>query len=190
MDASNFAWGCCFQNEIAQGYFSPAELPLSINTKETLAIWYGIHSFRDKLSNSHFLVLSDSTMVISYVAKFGGMNSELHDKIARDIWNFVFDNNMWLSISYIAGYENDADEPSRVLNCHSEYAVPQSLFDEVCEHFSFFPEVDAFASRLSNKVSRYFSYTPDPFSEVVDCFTVSWKNLKLYCYPPFSILGK
>ena len=46
MDVSSYAWGCYYNGKIAQGYFSPLEFPLSINSKETLAIWYGLHSFR------------------------------------------------------------------------------------------------------------------------------------------------
>ena len=67
------------------GHFSLKELPLSINTKETLAIWYGLRSHRELLKKKHILIQSDSTTAISYVKKFGGMQSELRDKIARDI---------------------------------------------------------------------------------------------------------
>ena len=73
MDASSYAWGCYYNGNIAQGYFSPLELPLSINSKETLAIWYGLCSLRHQLSDSHVLIQSDNTTAISYVAKMGGM---------------------------------------------------------------------------------------------------------------------
>ena len=84
-DASSYAWGAFHNNTIAHGYFSPLEMPLSINTKETLAILYGLHSFGSSLSSSHTLIRSDSTCAISYVSKMGGMQSELRDKIACDI---------------------------------------------------------------------------------------------------------
>ena len=36
-------------NVVANGHFSPAEQVLSINTKENLAIWYGIQYHRQFL---------------------------------------------------------------------------------------------------------------------------------------------
>ena len=98
---------------------------------------------------------------------------------------------MWLSISHIAGSQNlDADGTSRLLDPRGQWTLPDAIFHKLCSHFKFFPVVDAFASRLNNKLKRYYSYTPDPFSEVVDCFTVSWSGTNMYCYPPCSCLGK
>ena len=116
-DASSFAQDTYHNNTIAHGYFSPLEMPLSINTKETLTILYGLHSFGSSLALSHTLIRSDSTCAISYVSKMGGMQSELRDKIARHIWEFAKSQNMWLSISHIVGSQNlDADGTSCLLD--------------------------------------------------------------------------
>ena len=126
-DASSYAWGAFHNNTIAHGYFSPLEMPLSINTKETLAILYGLCSFGSSLSSSHTLIRSDSTCAISYVSKMGGMQSELRDKIARDIWEFANSNNMWLSISHIAGSQNlDADGASWIPGVSGHFQTPYS----------------------------------------------------------------
>ena len=107
-DASSYAWGAVLNGVIAQGHFSPAEIPLSINTKETLAIWYGFMSFSKYLQNhgGHVLLLSDNTTAVSYVRKMGGMTSELCTKIVRDLWKEASDRNIWLSITHLAGILN------------------------------------------------------------------------------------
>ena len=137
------------------------------------------------------LIQSDNTTAISYVAKMGGIQSELHDKISRDIWELGKNYNFTISISHISGSNNlDADGASCLLNTHSEWSLPCSIFKQVCALLDFIPDIDAFASHLNNKLPRYFSFTADPFSEIVDAFTVSWTNSKLYCYPPCSVIGK
>ena len=190
-DASGYAWGSFCNGHYAQGFFSTSKLPLSINSKETLAIWYCLRAFQPLLHFSHVLVLSDNTTTISYVHNMGGMSSELRNKITRDIWTYAVQNHIWLSISHIPGVENvDADLASHVLNPHTEWSLPQNVFDLVCQKFNFYPVLDLFASRLNNKTSRYMSYCPDPFCEAVDAFTVPWNSDRLYLFPPFSLLGK
>ena len=55
-DSSNYAWGSHLGKLIAQGNFSPAEKELSINTKETLAIWSSLCSFRQHIRNCHLKI--------------------------------------------------------------------------------------------------------------------------------------
>ena len=70
-DASGYGYGGYLNGIYCQGFFSEREMPLSINSKETLAVWYSILSFRDKLIGRHVLVLSDNKTCISYVSKMG-----------------------------------------------------------------------------------------------------------------------
>ena len=191
MNASSYAWRCYYNGKVAQGYFSPLEFPLSINSKETLTIWYGLRSFRHQLSDSHVLIQSDNTTAISYVAKMGGMQYELHDKISHDIWQLAKDYNFDVSISHIQRSDNlDTDGTSCLLSTHSEWSLPSDIFRQVCDLLGFSPDVDAFASYLNNKLPRYFSFTADLFFKLVDAFTVCLTHTKLYCYPPCSVSGK
>ena len=118
----------------------------------------------------------------------GGMQSELWDKICRDIWNFVFENNMWLSISFIPGLDNfDVDLASRQLNPLTELTLSQEIFDSVCMELEFFPSVDMMASRLNNKCKKYFSYCPNPFCVGVNSFCTAWSHTNMYIFSPFSL---
>lgn len=54
--------------------------------------------------------------------------------------------------------------------------------------FKFTPEIDLFASRLNKQFTKYCSYRPDPEAAYIDAFSISWNNLKFYCFPPFSCI--
>ena len=121
----------------------------------------------------------------------GGIQSDLCDKISHDIWELAIENNFTVSVSHIQGSDNlDADSASCILSTHSEWSLPSTIFRQVCDLLEFSPNVDALASRLNNKLPHYYSFTADPFSELVDAFTVCWTHTKLYCYPPCSVIGK
>ena len=47
------------------------------------------------------------------------------------------------------------------------------------EYFQYYAEIDLIASRLNAQLLRFFSYRPDPFAEVTNAFTVSWKDKKV-----------
>ena len=166
-------------------------MPFSINTKETLAVFYAIKSFRSQLANQHVLIKSDNTTAISFIAKMGGMSSELCDKIAVDAWNSILQMNSWLSIAYIPSRDNiDADITSRLLCEHTQWTLETNVFTAITQELGM-PDVDAFASHLNNQVKVYYSYTPDPHCTHVDAFVIDWlPELLFYSFPPFSCVGR
>ena len=127
-DSSSYAWGGHLNGLTAQGHFSEAEMPLSINTKETLAIWYSLRSFRTQLNCTHLLIQSDNTTAVSYIHNMGGMKSALRNKIAADVWQIVDDLGIDLSISYLPGrFNGDADVASRIINYRTEWCLPKNI---------------------------------------------------------------
>lgn len=52
------------------------------------------------------------------------------------------------------------------------------------------PTIDLFASRINCKCKIYISWGPDPDSDHVDAFTISWKNEFFYAFPPFPLINK
>ena len=127
VDVSLYGWGAYCPPRFTTGFFDDLEFAQSINTKETLAIWYALLAFLPHLQNQHILIRSDSTMAISYVSKFGGMNHPLRDLIARLIWQLAQDNNFWITISHIPGISNPADFYRRDLNHNLEWSLPKRL---------------------------------------------------------------
>ena len=91
---------------------------------------------------------------------------------------------------HLPGVENiEADRLSRSLNIDMEWKLNDDIFQLIDTLYE--PnEVDLFASSCNYQIPRYFSYLPDARAEVIDAFTASWKNLNVYCFPPFSLLGR
>lgn len=69
----------------------------------------------------------------------------------------------------------------------TEWSLADYAFRKIIRTFGE-PTVDLFASILNRKCERYVSWLPDPSSEQVDAFTISWKGIFFYCFPPFSLL--
>lgn len=46
------------------------------------------------------------------------------------------------------------------------------------------PEVDLFASRHNNQVPRYVAWQPVPAAEGRDAFSLNWRGLAFYAFPP------
>ena len=71
VDSSGFGWAGALFNFLAQGKFLPDEKCHSINTKECLAIYYGVHSFLHLLKNKHVCIRSNSVCAMSSANKMG-----------------------------------------------------------------------------------------------------------------------
>ena len=189
-DACSYGWGCHFNGKYANGHFSPAEQFFSINTKETLAILYGLRSFKSALKGHHILLQSDNTTAVSYIKRMGGMTSDLRMNIARDIWLESVENDCWLSVSFLPGVLNtEADIASCFLNERTEWMIAPILFKTICDNFKMKPEIDLFASRLNTHLPVYASFGPDPNCSFVDAFTFDWSQFTYcYAYPPFNLI--
>ena len=49
-------------------------------------------------------------------------------------------------------------------------------------------QIDLFASRLTRQLKSYVSWRPDPGAIHVDAFTMDWRNLRAYAFPPFNLI--
>ena len=70
-DASEQMWAACFNGMTAHSPFTETEFPHSINTKETMAILFGLKAFKHYFAHQHLLIMSDSTSAVSFVRKNG-----------------------------------------------------------------------------------------------------------------------
>ena len=147
-------WGAAFNSRKANGQFSTLEQSYTVNTKELLAVLYGLRSFATYFPNQHVLCMSDSITAVSVVRDMGSMTNLLHDTIACKIWEFAYQHSIWLSTTYLPGKLNfESDFYSRERNKNTEWALPQQVFDALVTKFrSFGPVIiDLFASRLNKK---------------------------------------
>ena len=131
----------------------------------------------------------DNQTAVAYINKMGGRKT-LCNNIARKIWLWCLERNIWLSAAYISTHDNYvADEQSRISHHNSEWEINNEIFNMITDIWGV-PELDLFASRLNHKIPKYVSWKPDPFSVGVDAFNMFWGNTFNYIFPPFSLVGK
>ena len=53
---------------------------------------------------------------------------------------------------------------------------------------NYMPEIDLFATRINSQFAQYCSLRHDPYASCIDAFSISWFDLKFYCFPPFSCI--
>ena len=191
-DASLKGWGVSVQSRgtATGGAWSQLEAIQHINYLELLATFLGLKTFFSDSENIHIGVKSDSSTAVYYLNAMGGMASLLLDDLTKEIWEWCFSRNIFITAQHIPGILNvEADKWSREFVSSAEWKLKPCIFTRLCSHF-FTPDVDLFASRLNNQIPRYFSWLPDPGAFRVDAFMHSWSSLQPYIFPPFSILGR
>lgn len=93
---------------------------------------------------------------------------------------------LWLSSAHIAG--KTADFESRNFRQENEWMLDKKVFQDAISQLNFKPEIGLFASRSNCQIKKFVSWKPEPESYAIDAFFISWTNINLYCFPPFSVI--
>lgn len=187
-DASAFGWGAVSESEKIGGRWDDHEIHNHINFLELLAAFYALKSFCKTKTNAHVLIRCDNTCAVTYIQKMGGKIKLLND-LAHKIWLWCKSRNIWLSATHVPGIANEADFNSRNFNENVEWKLNSDIFSIIVQKFGL-PQLDMFASRLNSQLDRYVSWKPDPDAEAIDAFSVNWSGKYIYCFPPFSLMGR
>ena len=109
--------------------------------------------------------------------------------LAKDIWLWCYDRQIWLSACHIPGSSNvHADHESRHFNDNLEWKLNPAIFSAICNEF-LTPEIDLFASRLNRQLGPFVSWRPDPEAFACDAFSLNLANFNFYAFSPFSLSG-
>ena len=134
-DASHFAWGTFFRGQSTGGSWDIHELPLHINVKEILSVYYSLRSFSRPLSQSHVKVFSDNTTAVGAINKMGSSRSLDCHEVVRDIWEFCRSKSIWITCAHIPRIENvEADKASRKQYCDAEWMLNPEIFLDALHH--------------------------------------------------------
>ena len=176
----------------AQGVFHKKFDFLSINSKELLAMYYGIKSLKDCIQGTTVLLHCDNTTAVSCIRKKGSRDP-FCDTLTRKIFAFASQNNTTLNATFITRDSNSrVDRLSRTgcKNPRTKWALSQSTFAWITKRLLFLPDLDLFASSLNKKLPKYCSRARDPECFHVDVFTLNWSKYKGFAFPPFSLLDR
>ena len=186
-DASKLAWGAVALGANANGPFSFKQQSLSINTRELLAIYFGVYSLQDKLHNKNILCFCNNTTAVSTVL-IRGSHHAIRDKITVKLFSLVTSLGPSLTATHLAGSLNlAADSLLRkdYTNERLEWSLDGVTMQFIQNHLAFTPNIDLFASHLNFKFKPYCSFKHDLGAMQVDAFTVDWSNWLPFAYPHF-----
>ena len=187
-DASDEGWGAHRGENSTGGRWKPLEKIPHTNVQELNAILLGLQALVPEKGVT-VKVRTDNTTALAYVRKMGGVKSVQCDDMARRIWEWCAERDMWLLIAHIPGVENKlADFRSRYFSDDIEWELNPKIFQKICDRWGT-PDIDLFASRTNNKLDNFVSWNPEPEALGTDAFSMSWTNWYAYIFPPFSLVG-
>lgn len=190
-NTSTGAWGAICNNIPCGGAWNVQEQSYHINVRELLAIYYALRAFLPLCVTKHVKIYSDSTAAVGIVNKMGTSKNILCNEIAKKLWYFCEQNNIWVTATHIPGVDNvSADTESRKEYKEAEWKLNKTFYEFCTKTLNFIPNLDCFASRLNAQLDTYVSRRPDPFAKFVDAFSLNWKSFNCYLFPPFSLVGR
>ena len=186
-DACPSGWGAVCQEVKTGGPWSGNEIGLHINNLEILAALKALECFASSLSDCTVEIEVDNTTAVSYINKLGGCRSrDLCDASLR-IADFCEKRKIHLVAIFVPGFLNSlADAESRRPLSAGDWKLSPLAFMSIC--FEWKVQVDLFASDWNKQLPRFVSWFPQPNCWKVDAFSLSWKGLNAYCFPPFSLI--
>ena len=191
-DSSLSGWGCYNKSDKVAigGEWTPSDIEnRHINVLELKAALFGLQSFCKHLTHKHIRIHMDNITAVAYLREMGGSKSKQCNDIARHMWLFAKEGDLWLSSAYIKGSLNViADRRSRSFDRELEWKLNPKVFTDILSCLKVNCEIDLFASRINCQLKTFVSYKPDPETYAVDAFTLPWNELKFYAFPPFSII--
>ena len=155
------------------------------------AAFFGLKSLCGLLHNTHITIELDNSTAVCYVNAMGGTVSKKCNNIAKEIWNWCIDSEIWLSTCHISGVLNiEANKASRVFNDRTEWKLDHEVFLQLVTTLDETPQLDLFASGLNTQLPKYLSLQPDPQATHIDAFSLKWAETDGYLFPPFSPINR
>ena len=127
-DASSHGWGGVRGEQKTGGRWSEQEASQHINYLELLAVFLTRKALCGECANLHICVQCDNTTAVCYTNNMGGSKSPDCDLIAKQIWDYCVDHNIWISATHLPGCENtEADIESRQFNDRTEWKLDSGI---------------------------------------------------------------
>ena len=105
-DTSTKGWGAVKDAEKIGGRWSDEEVKYHINCLELMASFFGLKAFCKNEQGIHVQVYSDNSTTVNYINAMGCTLSRECNSIAKYIWQWCIDKQIWLTAAHIPGVKN------------------------------------------------------------------------------------
>ena len=188
-DASRLSWGAVLPPHRVSGVWSEEESLDHVYSLELRAVFVALKCLEVHVRGQSLMIRSDNTTVVSYINYQGGSHSPSLCCLAIEIWEWCLQRDIHLLATHILGEDNIvADFLSRGKFLPSVWTLSPSIFQRIGQVLNPEPEIDLFASTLNFLLPKYCARSKDPQAWKVDALSFRWSGLRLYAFPPFSIL--
>lgn len=189
-DASSTGWGAYCDGNESYGYWKENEMKLHINQLELKAAFFALKVFASDCFDCELLLRIDNVTAISCINRMGSVQYPHLNDESRHIWKWCERRRIVILASYINTKDNqEADKLSRTKFQDTEWELGNYAYEEI-KHKLGSPNIDLFASRCNSKCNTFVTWKNDPDAWAIDAFTISWKDLDFYAFPPFSMILK
>ena len=173
---SSTGWGCSLNNISTGGNWTAEEANNHLNYLELLGIFLALQSFSLTIKGQLVKVMVDNITALSDLNHMGTSSSEKRSDLAKEIWLWCAEQNIWLTAVHVPGVGNvEADRQSRLRHSPLEWTLVNTVFKDCISELNVLPTIDLFASRISHQLPIYVSWRPDSGAVAVDAFHLSWK---------------
>ena len=189
-DASLSGWGAAMGTQKTHGWWSVSEQSEHINYLELKAVYYALRCFAKNFHSQDVLLRIDKTTAIAYINKMGSVQIPKLAELAKSIWQWAEERELYLFASYISSSDNFvADSESRIISTETEWELSDNTYLKITKVFGI-PDIDLLATNTNTKCETFISWFPDPFALAVDAFTVCWSHFNFYVFPPFALIAR
>ena len=85
-------------------------------------------------------VVIDNTTAATYINSMGASHSAICNSLAREVWFWCIDRNLWLSAAHLPGTSNvAADKASRLFCDQTEWKLDETILHQ-SQHISTDPK--------------------------------------------------
>jgi hypothetical protein len=154
---------------------------------ELIAAFNAIKCFATSASYTSIEISIDNTTAVSYINRQVGLRSGALCETALEIYSWCEARTIDLHAIYLRGSSNlvgVAESPTPV--AAGDWKLSTSAFQKI--HQAWKSEVDLFASAWNAQLPIFVSRFPQPGAWMTDVFTLNWKSLKAFAFPPFDLI--
>ena len=189
-DACLEGWGAVCNGVTTRGPWTSNEASCeNINELELLAALYAIQAFVGASSGLSVRIFLDNTTAVCYLNKSGGTHSVGLTATALSLASFCEERRLAVEAVHLAGKLNTvADRESRAGPDASDWMLNVDVFFGVTGVWSC--DVDLFASAWNAQLDNFVSWIPQPRAMAVNAFSLNWRSVAGYAFPPFNLIFK